>query len=268
MRASADVDVTRSDSLFVVRKSASPRRFDLLTHREGRRIGRRLTTGVDPCSREAHAPQDNCVHKSCINYGNLRCHFQDRASASIHVCPAVRGHLPGGLWCRYWPDSGDFRELRASIGPQCLRRNGFNRGSSNLVGERIEPGGHRQRSPNSAAGPRKAHVSPTLTPLACAREGRGADHGAGGRREVGGGARRQSVQTTSLRRFQRSPHSLPSRAREARGFPEALRQSDLLEPPGRRCGCWSTSPFFFSLSRVVVRSFRFGADDGAQANRF
>jgi hypothetical protein len=67
---------------------------------------------------------------------------------------------------------------------------------------------------------------------------------------------------------QRSPHSLPSRARKARRFPEAVRQSDLLEPPGRRCGCWSTWPFFFSLSRVVVRSFRFGADDGAQANRF
>jgi hypothetical protein len=158
LRASADVDVTRSDSLFVVRKSASPRRFDLLTHREGRGIGRRLTAGVDPCSREAHAPQDNCVHKSSVNYGNLRCHFQDRASASIHICPAVRGHLPGGLWCRYWPDSGDFRELRASIGPQCLRRNGFDRGSSNLVGERIELGGHRQRSPNSAAGPRNQRI--------------------------------------------------------------------------------------------------------------
>ena len=170
MRASADVDVTRSDSLFVVRKSASPRRFDLLTHREGRGIGRRLTTGVDSCSREAHAPQDNCVHKSCINYGNLRCHFQDRASASIHVCPAVRGHLPGGLWCRYWPDSGDFRELRASIGPQCLRRNGFDRGSSNLVGERIELGGHRQRSPNSAAGPTKA----AFTTFAALTRARGA----------------------------------------------------------------------------------------------
>jgi hypothetical protein len=100
LRASADVDVTRSDSLFVVRKSASPRKFDLLTHREGRGIGRRLTTGVDPRSRKAHALQDNCVHKSSVNYGNLRCHFQDRASASIHVYPFVRGHLRGGLWCR------------------------------------------------------------------------------------------------------------------------------------------------------------------------
>jgi hypothetical protein len=60
-------------------------------------------------------PKDNCVHKSSVNYGNLRCHFQDRASASIHICPAVKGHLPEGLWCRYWPDSGDFRELRASM---------------------------------------------------------------------------------------------------------------------------------------------------------
>ena len=126
--------------------------------------------GSRPCSREAHAPQDNCVHKSSVNYGNLRCHFQDRASASIHICPAVRGHLPGGLWCRYWPDSGDFRELRASIGPQCLRRNGFNRGSSNLVGERIEPGGHRQRSPNSAAGPTKA----AFTTFAALTRARGA----------------------------------------------------------------------------------------------
>ena len=57
LRASADVDVTRSDSLFVVRKSASPRKFDLLTHREGRGIGRRLTTGVDPRSR---CPQIVC----------------------------------------------------------------------------------------------------------------------------------------------------------------------------------------------------------------
>jgi len=34
-------------------------------------------------------------------------------------------------------------------------------------------------------------------------------------------------------------------------------QSDPLEPPGRRCGCWSTSPFQFS--GIVVRRFRFGA---------
>ena len=87
----------RERRYFVVRKSASPRRFDLLTHHEGRGIGRRLTTGVDPCSRKAHALQDNCVHKSYVNYGNLRCHFQDRASASIHVCPAVRGHLRGSV---------------------------------------------------------------------------------------------------------------------------------------------------------------------------
>ena len=36
-----------------------------------------------------------------------------------------------------------------------------------------------------------------------------------------------------------------ARARGARRFQRALRQSDLLEPPGRRCGCWSTSPFLF-----------------------
>ena len=208
MRASADVDVTRSDSLFVVRKSASPRRFDLLTHREGRGIGRRLTAGVDPCSREAHAPQDNCVHKSCINYGNLRCHFQDRASASIHICPAVRGHLPGGLWCRYWPDSGDFRELRASIGPQCLRRNGFNRGSSNLVGERIELGviDNDRQIPQPARGRLAFHL---LSRLSRAREGRGADDGAGGRREVGGGARRQSVQVGGIAGFKKLNDAMP-----------------------------------------------------------
>jgi len=50
----------------------------------------------------------------------------------------------------------------------------------------------------------------------------------------------------------------PTRARErgARRFQRALTQSDLLEPPGRRCGCWSTSPFRFS---GLVRRFWFGA---------
>ena len=61
------------------------------------------------------------------------------------------------------------------------------------------------------------------------------------------------------------PLSLPSRARARRAdfrrsFP---RQTDLLEPPGWRCGCWLTSPFRFS--EIVVRRFWFGADDGARA---
>src|SRR5450756_1573675 len=50
----------------------------------------------------------------------------------------------------------------------------------------------------------------------------------------------------------RCPHA---RARGARRFQRALTQSDLLEPPGRRSGCWLTSPFLFS--GIVVR--RFGA---------
>src|ERR1700684_1897579 len=62
--------------------------------------------------------------------------------------------------------------------------------------------------------------------------------------------------------WSRYSYSLPSRAREWLG---GAMPTDLLEPPGRRCGCWSTSPVRFSLSRVVVRSFPFGADDGAQA---
>ena len=41
-----------------------------------------------------------------------------------------------------------------------------------------------------------------------------------------------------------------TRARGAR-FQRALTQTDLLEPPGRRCGCWSTSPFRFSGLLVV-----------------
>ena len=53
-----------------------------------------------------------------------------------------------------------------------------------------------------------------------------------------------------------------ARARGARQFERALRQSDLLEPPGRRCGCWSTSPFLFS--GIVVCIFLFGGDDGAR----
>jgi hypothetical protein len=56
---------------------------------------------------------------------------------------------------------------------------------------------------------RRAAGGPALTILAAysrAREGRGGDDGAGGRREVGGYARRQSVQPTSLRGFsERAP---------------------------------------------------------------
>jgi hypothetical protein len=40
--------------------------------------------------------------------------------------------------------------------------------------------------------------------------------------------------------------NLRTNPRGARRFQRALTQSDLLEPPGRRCGCWSTSPFRFS----------------------
>ena len=54
-----------------------------------------------------------------------------------------------------------------------------------------------------------------------------------------------------------------SRAREARRFPGALRRSDLLEPPGRRCGCWRRRHLRFS--ELLTGRFWFGADDGAQA---
>jgi hypothetical protein len=45
-----------------------------------------------------------------------------------------------------------------------------------------------------------------------------------------------------------------ARARRPR-FQRVLTQTDLLEPPGRRCGCWATSAFLFD--GIVVR--RFGA---------
>jgi hypothetical protein len=45
-----------------------------------------------------------------------------------------------------------------------------------------------------------------------------------------------------------------ARARRPR-FQRVLTQTDLLEPPGRRCGCWATSAFLFG--GIVVR--RFGA---------
>jgi hypothetical protein len=54
-----------------------------------------------------------------------------------------------------------------------------------------------------------------------------------------------------------------TRAREARRFPGALRQSDLLEPPGWRCGFWRRGHLRFS--EIVGWRFWFGADDGAQA---
>jgi hypothetical protein len=58
----------------------------------------------------------------------------------------------------------------------------------------------------------------------------------------------------------RCPHT---RARGGRaGRPSRMgrgcaEQSDWLEPPGRRSGCWLTSPFLFS--GIVVRRFRVGA---------
>src|SRR6202041_3453488 len=59
----------------------------------------------------------------------------------------------------------------------------------------------------------------------------------------------------------------PSRCRHARARRadswELLRQSDLLEPPGRRCGCWRRRHFFFA--ELLLGRFRFGADDGAVA---
>jgi transcriptional regulator with XRE-family HTH domain len=56
---------------------------------------------------------------------------------------------------------------------------------------------------------------------------------------------------------QRYSCSLPSRAREALRFPGALRRSNLLEPPGRRCGCWRRRHLRFS--EIVVGRFWFGA---------
>ena len=54
-----------------------------------------------------------------------------------------------------------------------------------------------------------------------------------------------------------------SRAHEARRFPGALRRSDLLEPPGRRCGCGDV--VIFVLAKLLIGKFWFGADAGAQA---
>ena len=44
-----------------------------------------------------------------------------------------------------------------------------------------------------------------------------------------------------------------TRAREAAPIPASCaEQTDRLEPPGRRCGCWSTSPFLFSGLLLAV----------------
>jgi hypothetical protein len=62
---------------------------------------------------------------------------------------------------------------------------------------------------------------------------------------------------------QRSTPSLLSRARARRADSRgALRQTDLLEPPGRRCGCWSTSQFLFSgivVWQIPVRGRRWSS---------
>src|ERR1700683_4845630 len=53
-----------------------------------------------------------------------------------------------------------------------------------------------------------------------------------------------------------------SRAREARRFPGALRRSDLLEPPGRRCGCWRRRHLRFSEIvgwQILVRGRRWSS---------
>ena len=50
-----------------------------------------------------------------------------------------------------------------------------------------------------------------------------------------------------------------SRARAARRFPGALRRSDLLEPPGRRCGCWRRRHLRFS--EIVGWQILVRADD-------
>src|ERR1700685_385289 len=55
-----------------------------------------------------------------------------------------------------------------------------------------------------------------------------------------------------------------SRAREARRFPGALRRSDLLEPPGRRCGCWRRRHLRFSKIvgwQILVRGRRWSSGD-------
>ena len=75
-------------------------------------------------------------------------------------------------------------------------------------------------------------------------------------------ARRTSALGENWR--ERCPHA---RARGARRFQRALTQSDLLEPPGRRCGCWSTSPFRFSGLLFADSGSGAGATYGVIDNR-
>ena len=61
----------------------------------------------------------------------------------------------------------------------------------------------------------------------------------------------------------RSPSPSRARARRARQFSDIGQQADprhLVEPPGRRCGCWVTSPFLF-----CEFFFAESANDGARA---
>ena len=55
----------------------------------------------------------------------------------------------------------------------------------------------------------------------------------------------------------------PTHAREARAdtMSELGQQTDPLEPPGRCCGCWPTSPI--SFSRIAVRGERWSGRRGA-----
>ena len=83
----------------------------------------------------------------------------------------------------------------------------------------------------------------------------------GGTSIMGTGALRRSA---SRQARGRSPSSLPSRARARRADSRgALRQTDLLEPPGRRCGCWRRRHFF--LAELLLADSGCGADAGVQA---
>ena len=110
--------------------------------------------------------------------------------------------------------------------------------------ERSELRGHRQRSQNSAA----------LTVgrlLSLARRS-----GCGG----AGAALNDHRNLAALTIL-----AVVTRARGARRFQRALTQTDLLEPPGRRCGCWSTSPFLFSGLLLAGSGRRWSSGDRAIA---